>query len=183
MVWQQPLDTDEEQFEIFRGDGTRLGLMPRSQVHREGQWHRAVQVLVYRSDNRLLLQQRSAAKDLHPGCWDTSVGEHLLPGEAYLDGAVRGLKEELSITESVSLESMGGTQALALEGEHYKDCELQQAFRCVYDGEVVINRSEVQSYRWVNRTMLEGMLAQQPPLFTPWFYAHLERYELVSSLP
>jgi isopentenyldiphosphate isomerase len=45
-----------------------------------------------------LLQRRSLEKALEPGCWDLSCAEHLGVGESYLDGAVRGLQEELDIT-------------------------------------------------------------------------------------
>jgi isopentenyldiphosphate isomerase len=45
----------------------------------------------------VLLQRRSDDKALEAGCWDLSCAEHLSTGETYLQGAIRGLREELGI--------------------------------------------------------------------------------------
>ena len=62
----------EEQFEILDERGRPVGLAPRSRAHREGLWHRAVHVFVFRSDGRLLIQRRQYDKDICPGVWDLS---------------------------------------------------------------------------------------------------------------
>jgi len=60
--------------------------------------HRAVHVLVVNAAGELLLQKRSARKDIQPGKWDTSVGGHLEPGESYFAAALREMREELGLS-------------------------------------------------------------------------------------
>ena len=153
--------------------------MPRPEVHASGEWHKATQIFVYNSAGRLLLQRRSPDKDLFPNCWDTSVGEHLQPGESYMQGAIRGLSEELGITD-VTLTPVGEEQRLRMVSDKYSDCEMQQAFRCQYDGQLVRQEEEVAELRWVDRRILTELLASAE--FTPWFQHHLKRYDLLSSL-
>jgi isopentenyldiphosphate isomerase len=57
----------EEQFQTYTESGEPLTLVDRSIVHRRGDWHRAVQVFLFRSDGQLLVQQRAKGKDVCPG--------------------------------------------------------------------------------------------------------------------
>jgi hypothetical protein len=50
-----------------------LGTATRKQVHSTGQYHRAVNVLLFNSDNQILLQKRMPTKELCPNAWDLSV--------------------------------------------------------------------------------------------------------------
>ena len=89
---------DRELLDLVDADNTVVGTVPRSRVHgAPALRHRVAHVLVYDHRGRLLLQKRSAAKDIQPGMWDASVGGHLAAGESYLDGAVREAREELGV--------------------------------------------------------------------------------------
>ncbi len=59
--------------------------------------HAVARVHVRDAQGRLLLQRRSASKDIAPGKWDTSVGGHLLPGEEAAAAARREMREELGV--------------------------------------------------------------------------------------
>lgn len=160
----------EEHFETFDEDGRPAGLVPRSRVHREGYWHKASNVFLFRSDGRLLLQRRHPDKDVWPGAWDLSVAEHLKPGESYEDAAVRGLREELGV-EDVAVEPLGGVVASRVEVPEagVRDCELQQTFRCVFDGTVSPDRLEVSGIELIGMRELTVAFAERPGDFTPWF--------------
>ena len=71
----------------------------RGEVHRDGDWHRAVQVWLWMADDtsQLLLQQRSELKDTHPGMWDVSCAGHITAGDGSLDTAEKELQEELGL--------------------------------------------------------------------------------------
>lgn len=69
---------------------------PRGLVHRDGDWHRAVHVWLVRSDGDVVLQRRSADKEIEPLRLDVSVGGHLQAGELDID-AVREVEEELGL--------------------------------------------------------------------------------------
>jgi len=64
----------------------------------KGLLHRAVAVLVVRSNGELLLQQGSLRDAWHPGLWTLSSTGHVKAGEAYDEAAARELKEELGIS-------------------------------------------------------------------------------------
>ncbi len=171
----------EELFEILNEHGEPLGLAPRTQAHREGLWHRAVHVFVFRADGRLVIQRRQLDKDICPGAWDLSAAEHLKPGESYLDGAMRGLREELGVTAHVELELIGGTATARLElpERGIKDYEFQQSFRCLYEGPLTADPEEVADLQAVTLGDLAAAFASRPDDFTPWFREDAMRLGLV----
>ncbi|KAL7479569.1 hypothetical protein ACHAW6_005296 [Cyclotella cf. meneghiniana] len=81
----------------------------RRRIHREGHWHRSVQVWVVQrvscGDNRftirVLLQRRSRYKDTHPNLLDVSCAGHVDAGENIVHCALRELREELGGVSNV----------------------------------------------------------------------------------
>ena len=161
---------NEETFEVLDGSGRAIGVAPRSEVHAKGLWHRAAHVFLFRSDGRLVLQRRAHTKDVCPGAWDLSVAEHLKPGETYVQGAARGLHEELGI-ENVFLETFGEPLKFKLElpEKAVKDYEFQQCFRGEFDGQLVPDSTEVAAVRPVHLLDLRTEIEKGPDRFTPWF--------------
>lgn len=89
---------DAELLDVLTEDGQPTGTTkPRSQVHLEGDWHRAIHIWVVRGADLVLLQRRALTKDLEPGKLDVSVGGHYRAGELFID-AIREAEEELGIT-------------------------------------------------------------------------------------
>lgn len=171
----------EEHFETFDDTGEPRGLVPRSTVHREGLWHRAVHVYLFRSDGKLLLQRRQRDKDIWPGAWDLSAAEHLKPGETFWQGAIRGLQEELSV-KGVDLQPLGDIRTFRLDMPEIgvRDYEVQQSFGALFDGEVSADPEEVLETRWVDLQALADELAERPQDFTPWFRAEIADLNLGS---
>ena len=54
----------------------------KSEVHRDGDWHRSSHVWLLSPEGRLLLQRRSEAKVTWPGLWDVSAAGHISAGES-----------------------------------------------------------------------------------------------------
>jgi len=166
--------TADEVFEIFDATGALLGRAPRAEVHRLGYWHKAVNVLLFDSAGRLYLQRRAIGKDVWPDAWDVSVGEHLLPGESAIAGAVRGLAEELGI-HGAPLTPVGSLTAARIEIPtlDIRDNELQQSFSGVYDGALAPNPDEVAAVRKIERAALIDEIRRNPDAFTPWLRERL----------
>jgi len=160
----------KEFLETYNDRNQPTGLVARDRVHQFGLWHRAVNVFLFRTDGRLITQLRHASKDVWPGTWDLSVSEHLTPGESYLDGAVRGLNEELGI-KGVELEPLGEEVRTMLELPELgiRDCELQMCFRGISDAEIVLQVDEVAEVRLIHLSELRGAMCESPGSFTPWF--------------
>ena len=159
----------EELFETFDETGQAIGLVARSVVHRTGLWHRSVHVFLFRPDGALYLQLRSPDKDIYPGCWDLSVGEHLKPGENYAAGARRGLQEELGIQVD-ALEPLGEVVEYRCEipDRGIIDHELQQTFRATTPTEPIPDGLEVAAIRAIDARELKDWMARAPEAFTPW---------------
>jgi isopentenyldiphosphate isomerase len=88
----------DEMIEIVDAEGRVLAVRKRSEVHGDPSLlHKVVHVLVFNDNGELLLQKRSANKDVAPGKWDTSVGGHVSPGEDLMTAALREMEEELGI--------------------------------------------------------------------------------------
>jgi isopentenyl-diphosphate Delta-isomerase len=166
--------TTVELFETYDDDGRPLGLLPRTDVHRRGLWHRASNVILFDRDNRLYLQRRAAGKDVWPNAWDLSVGEHLQPGETFEQAAHRGLAEELSI-RGVPLSPLGGIVRGCVDIPELgiADHEFQQSFRGVYDGAYAIDPAEVADVRRIRLPDLAAEIAATPHAFTPWLRSRL----------
>jgi isopentenyl-diphosphate delta-isomerase len=171
-----PLEETEEQFEIFTEAGVRLGLAPRSEVHRLGLWHKSAQVFLFDGEGHLVLQQRVADKDVCGGLWDQSAAEHLKPGESYRDGARRGLAEELGVLNA-TLHALGPPFSGRLDqpalGIH--DYELQQAFRADWSGPLLPEPTEVAAVRALTLEDLAAWIQARRSDFTPWFLRDVYR--------
>lgn len=182
-----PVTSADEPFEVFSASGEPLGIESRGKVHRLGLWHRSSHVFLFDQQQRLLLQQRSLEKDLYPGSWDYSVGEHLQPGESYLAAALRGMQEEMGITlDELAMESLGApTTAEYIEpGGAQIDREFQQAYRAhlppMMDADQIKpDPDEVALVRWYSASEVRAQLAQNPQQFTPWFVRDVQRFDLV----
>ena len=88
----------KEYFDILDENGNKTGKSKlRSEVHRDGDWHKAVHIWIINNTGDILLQRRCATKDSNPNKLDISSAGHLSAGDDSLTGAVRELKEELNL--------------------------------------------------------------------------------------
>lgn len=122
-----------ELFDVVLADGTPTGrTKARAEVHRDGDWHRAVHVWVAGHDEAgepfLMFQQRSLAKDTWPGWLDATVGGHYRAGET-VELAIREVEEEIGIAvELASLRSLGVRICINEKQAGILDHELQDLF-------------------------------------------------------
>lgn len=87
-----------ELVDVIRPDGTPTGIRkPKSEVHRDGDWHRSVHVWLFTPERRVLLQKRSLRKENNPGLWDVSAAGHISAGEDWVRAAIREVEEELGL--------------------------------------------------------------------------------------
>lgn len=91
-------DNPDELFDLVDLDDHVIGVVRRGDAHRNPALiHRSVQVLIFSTDGRLLLQKRSARKDLFPGYYCASASGHVDAGEDYETTAAREVREELGV--------------------------------------------------------------------------------------
>lgn len=95
---------NEEILDIYDGQNRHIGQKTRSEVHRNGDWHRTFHcwVLCRNEDGvgSIILQRRSEKKSSWPGYVDVSAAGHYQSGETLEDG-LRELEEELGVSASL----------------------------------------------------------------------------------
>ena len=66
-----------EYLDILDENGNKTGeSRPRSEVHSKGYWHKGIHVWIINSNKELLVQRRSANKDVYPNKLHISVAGH-----------------------------------------------------------------------------------------------------------
>ena len=92
-----------EYFDILDENGVKTGKKKlRSEVHRDGDWHKAVHIWILNEKGDVLLQRRCPTKDSHPNMLDISCAGHLSAGDDSITAATRELEEELGIVANPS---------------------------------------------------------------------------------
>ena len=90
----------DELLDILDESGRPTGeVVPKSEAHRLGLWHRCFHCWICGFDSGgsyLLLQRRAATKDTWPGYLDVTAAGHLASGEETVDG-LREVEEELGL--------------------------------------------------------------------------------------
>ena len=125
--------------------------------------HRSVRVIVYHPDgNSLLLQKRSAAKDIFPGRWDMAVGGHVDSGETPDQAAVREMGEELGMPPDIPLKKL-----FQLKVRNEIESENVQEYSSVFGGPFRIQESELDEVRFFSFDELKEQIEKDPEQFTP----------------
>jgi 16S rRNA (adenine1518-N6/adenine1519-N6)-dimethyltransferase len=131
-------------------------------VHGDNLRHRAVHILVFNGKGEVFLQKRSRWKDRNPGVWDSSAAGHVLAGEDYDAAASRELREELGF--EARLERIRKLPASEWTGQ-----EFIWLYRTRHDGELDLNRHEIETGRFLRPAIVSGWLRARPDDFAPGF--------------
>jgi isopentenyldiphosphate isomerase len=128
-----PAQDPGEPFDVITADGRPTGRVKmRAEIHRDGNWHRAIHVWVAGVDDRgrpfLTFQRRSPQKDTWPARYDATVGGHYRAGETLTD-AVREVEEEIGIIPDLRELRPLGVRVCANEAQPgIVDREIQDLF-------------------------------------------------------
>jgi isopentenyldiphosphate isomerase len=129
----QPAQDPGEPFDVITADGRPTGrVKTRAEIHRDGDWHRAIHVWVAGVDDRgaafLTFQRRSPHKDTWPARYDATVGGHYRAGETLAE-TVREVEEEIGIIPDLSELRPLGVRVCANEAQAgIVDREIQDVF-------------------------------------------------------
>ena len=155
-----------------------IGRMEKLAAHERGLLHRAFSVFLFNERGETLLQQRAAGKYHSPLLWTNSCCSHQREGETNLEAAVRRLSEELGI-ESAQLSDLRDAFHFIYKAEFdngLTEHELDHVILGRYDGDVVLNRDEVEAVRWISMPDLAREMSELPESFTAWFQIIYREY-------
>lgn len=171
----------DELIDVLTPEGTPTGRRkPKSDIHRDGDWHCAVHVWIVTPDDRILLQRRSRRKVNNPGLWDVSAAGHVSAGEDPIDCAVREVEEELGLSlRRDQLQHIATVrESCVLNRGTYFDNELHEIFivrRAVDLRELVLQRDEVDEAALVTIDEFRERVARRDVSLVP----HYEEYALL----
>ena len=147
--------------------------------------HRAFSVLIFDSENRLLMQQRSVEKITFPGIWANSCCSHPLDIENENGDAIEGvihaskrkMAQELGIPEEISanweFNHIGRFEYSCRWDDEWIEHEIDHVLIVRASPELSINENEIKDTRWLNHQeivqMLEGKNEWSDSIIAPWF--------------
>ena len=163
-------------------------LRPISKVeahYSSGELHRAFSVLLFDSNNRLLLQKRASHKVTFPNVWANSCCSHPLYSESEREikdalgvkrAAIRKLHQELGIEEKqVPITDFNFITKMIYSSrmnEDWIEREIDHILIIKADVDVNFNENEVSEVKWVSQVELEEMLVAEVEgdgEIAPWF--------------
>ena len=147
--------------------------------------HRAFSVLIFDSEDRLLMQQRSIEKITFPGIWANSCCSHPLDIENEngdeIEGVIHASKrkmfQELGIPEEVSsswnYNHIGRFEYSCRWDDEWIEHEIDHVLIVRASPELSINENEIMDTRWLTHEeinqMLEGEDEWKNSIIAPWF--------------
>jgi isopentenyl-diphosphate delta-isomerase len=151
-----------------------LGAMEKQEAHEKAVLHRAFSVFVFNSNGELLLQQRALDKYHSAGLWTNTCCSHPRMGEDTKDAAQRRLKEEMGF--ETPLEEKGTFIYKAAFDNGLTEHELDFIYTGIYNQNPVVNKQEVNDYRWLSLNEVQQEIAAYPEKYTAWFKIILQHY-------
>ncbi len=163
----------EELIDVLTPDGFPTWIRKtKSEVHRDGDWHRAAHVWIVTPDGRVLLQRRSTRKENYPGQWDVSAAGHLSAGESAVEAAIREPQEEIGLEiRPADLRHVLTTREQAvLNAGRYLDNESYEVFivrRAIDLASLRLDPAEVDEVRLMTVAELRSSIAGRDSSFVP----------------
>ncbi len=154
--------------------GEVTGSARRSEAHGNPKlMHPVVHCIVVNARGDILLQLRSATKDVQPGRWDTSVGGHVDVGES-VDAAVRReMQEELGLDAQDNPPRFLYRYVMRSAIE----TELVHTYVCVAEGPFRPEPGDIDELRFWSGEEIERAIGSG--VFTPNFEDEFRRFQKV----
>ncbi len=152
------------------------GYIEKMEAHEKGVLHRAFSILIFNSNNQLLLQRRSLGKYHSPGLWTNTCCSHPRYGENLEDAIHRRLKEEMGFSCDLK-EVFSFIYKVEFDNGLFEN-EYDHVFIGKYDGEIVANKDEVEDFKWIDINELKADIKDNPQLYTYWFKHLFNKIEI-----
>ena len=160
----EPAQRPDEIFDVVDERDRVIGQSSRREVHEKGLFHRAVHVLILNHSNKIFLQKRSMAKDVHPGCWDSSASGHLDKGEDYLPAIEREIQEELGVQAPRDLRFL-----FKLEPSRDNGWEFVKVYTGLHSGPFKLNPAEISEGQWWTSEEVAQSIRSSPGIWASSF--------------
>lgn len=176
----------DELIDVLDENGLLTGeVLPRSEVHKKGLWHRAIVVAIVNEKNEILLQQRSEKKEKNAGMWDISVAGHISAGQDSLSAAAREINEEVSVLLGYRTEIKDFRYMYCFRKEQkFRDDFIERQFYDFFilrtsgvdDRTLYFQQDEVQAVKFVDLSTMQKMIENHELIERPEVYRILASF-------
>jgi isopentenyl-diphosphate delta-isomerase type 1 len=162
-----------EYFNILDENGKNTGKSKiRAEVHRDGDWHRSIDIWIINPQNELLIQKRAMQKESYPGLWEVSCSGHVVAGEKSLESAVRELKEELGVeVEPEKLQFLFEDKEINITNNGtFINKEFKEIYLLKLDWpaeKYTVQKEEVEAVKYISQENLKETIRANPQDFVP----------------
>jgi isopentenyl-diphosphate delta-isomerase len=132
---------------------------------------------VYNSKKEVLIAQRALTKRFSPGLWGPAAAGTVEEGETYLSNILKETQEELGIELKESDLVVASHELQKSEHTYYR-----QFFMAKLDLPIeafTIQKSEVESLRWIASEELYEWLEKSPEQFSPSFRTYCQEFKIL----
>lgn len=163
--------------ELVDQNGTPIGEMEKVAAHRDGgTLHRAISVLLFDSEGRILIQKRAADKYHFGGYWANTCCSHPAPGEAPLEAALRTLQREMGM--AADLDEVGEFTYKATDtASGLTEWEFDHVFFGRSHSAPVPNPSEVSEIAWLTPSEIQNLITEKRSEVSPWLIEIINRFQ------
>lgn len=150
-------DSKDEIFVVVDKNDKIIGYRTRGECHSDKSLiHRGVGVIVINDKGEILLQKRSQTKDTYPGYFTVATSGHVNKGESYMQTAKRETFEEIGVKLKLT-----PTNKFLSNGK--QETEIDTLFTAKHNGPFKVNKSEVESVKFVAKTDLKKVKKRLTP--------------------
>jgi isopentenyl-diphosphate Delta-isomerase len=173
----------EEQVILVNTKDEPIGLMNKLEAHEKAVLHRAFSVFILNDKNEVMLQQRAHHKYHSPLLWTNTCCSHQRAHETNIQAGKRRLEEEMGF--AVDLKELFHFIYKAPFDNGLTEHELDHVMIGYYNDEPIINKEEVESWKWMTIEDIKSDMIQNSELYTVWFkiifdefYHYLEEHKI-----
>ncbi len=165
---------------LVDNNDNEVGTMEKMEAHEKGLLHRAFSVFVFNSNNELMLHKRASTKYHSGGLWTNTCCSHPRPGEQLEDAAHRRLQEEMGFDCALE-KAFSFVYKKALD-KGLTEHELDHVFIGRYDDAPLLNKEEVEAWKYMSLPAIKADIAVAPENYTEWFKICLSEVEQQTQL-
>ncbi|MBI2584154.1 MAG: NUDIX domain-containing protein [Candidatus Aenigmarchaeota archaeon] len=149
-------------------DDKVIGLKPKEDFYEGKLIHRSAHLLLFNSENKLLIQKRGADRKWYPGLYTFSVSG-TVANETYEECIAREMAEEIGV--SVPFKRL-------FKYKYFDDVD--KAFMAVFiahsDEEIDADEEEIESFVWISLEELKKDIDEHPEMYTQPFLKGIRIY-------
>ena len=164
----------QEQVILVNENDEQIGLMEKIEAHEKALLHRAFSVFTFNKKGELLLQQRAASKYHSPLLWTNTCCSHQRDGESNIEAGKRRLQEEMGFV--CELEELFSFIYKAPFDNGLTEHELDHVMVGHYNNDPIVNREEVEAFKWMTVEDVRKDMDTNPATYTAWFKIIFQKY-------